>query len=405
MIPFVLDPSGKCSSCSEDATQSEIIRCEKCKKSYHALCTSAADKHEAICNQSLLKIWHQGSTKNNFKWFCDVCLTEKEHCEQSDLQTQLYILVQKVNELTDEVKEIKSSVVEKHDGEVSVLQEESVNAVRYPNYGGPWSNTKNVENLKASLMVKATADKNSSVTLENIEKIVVQNKIPVSRVGVSTNGNTYIHCPTKAARDKLMPLLGEDLPAETVQTLKEKLPSISIVGITKEVSKEDLLLQICNQNEYISELIKQGNVFNILFVKSPSEGYTNYQVVVRVSPAIRNAIAARKNRLFLGVTALKVFDRFYVKRCNKCNCFGHYKSDCPNTTMCGYCMSKDHESNNCPLKASERSADFNCSNCHKAGLEHVGHSALWFNCPSYKTAQKRLQSSIPYYESVKNLKI
>ena len=126
--------------------------------------------------------------------------------------------------------------------------------------------------------------------------------------------------------------------------------------------------------------------------------------MVRVSPAIRDAISARKNRLFLGVTSCKVYDRFYVKRCNKCNCFGHYKSDCPNSVLCGYCMSKDHESHCCPLRSSESSTNFKCSNCQNAGLDHEGHSALWFNCPSYKMAQKRLQSSIPYYESIKNLR-
>ena len=402
MASFELDVSGKCYSCSKDATQSEIITCATCKKSYHALCSSIVNKHDGICNSSFLKLWQTPSTKMNFKWYCDACLTDKENCEHSDMQTQLYILINQVKELAKEVKELKDGVYKPNGATNS--ETESTGVLQSPSYSGAWSNLKSVESLKSSLMVKPVSNDKTPVALDNIERIVVKNKIPVSRVGVAANGNTYIHCPNRAARDKLIPLLETDLPQETVQPLKEKLPSITIVGITKEVSKEDLLLQICNQNEYISELIKTGNVFNILFVKAPSEGYKNYQVVVRVSPAIRDAISARKNRLFLGVTSCKVYDRFYVKRCNQCNCFGHYKSDCPNSVLCGYCMSKDHESHCCPLRSSESSTNFKCSNCQKAGLDHEGHSALWFNCPSYKMAQKRLQSSIPYYESIKNLR-
>ena len=148
--------------------------------------------------------------------------------------------------------------------------------------------------------------------------------------------------------------------------------------------------------------MNNGHTFKILFIKPPHGKFMHHQVVALVSPEIREVISTHGNRLYIGLISAKVCDRFYVKRCNKCNCFGHYKSDCPNTTVCGFCMSKDHESHNCPLKTSGSTTDYKCSNCHKAGLDHVGHSALWFNCPSYKNAQKRLQSSIPYYEGLKN---
>lgn len=414
---FTIDLTGKCSSCSNNAAPAEIISCESCKKIFHALCPSVVNKQDGICNISFLKLWHSGSKKSNFKWYCDPCLTHMEHSQFSDFQTKFFTLIEKVNDLTNEVKSL-SGTVGKQNESITVLNSEIASlkslknddgkngessnvAFTSPLYGGSWSNPKSVQNLKASLVVKPVSTE-SPINIASIEKIAVKHRIPVSRVGVASNGNTFVHCPTKAARDKLQPLLTSDLPEQTVMALKDKMPSISIAGITKEVSKEELLIQICNQNEYISDLIGQGNEFKILFVKAPSAGYSNYQVVVRLSPSIRSAIASRNNRLFLGLTTCRVHDRFYVKRCNKCNCFGHYKSDCTNSTACGYCMKDDHESIDCPLRNSKDTSVFKCSNCHKAGLDHEGHSALWFNCPSYKSAQKRLQSSIPYYDSVKN---
>ena len=83
-----------------------------------------------------------------------------------------------------------------------------------------------------------------------------------------------------------------------------------------ELTKESVLDEIKSQNPEVSSLINSGNDFNIMFVKK--DFHEKYTVVARVSCAIRNVIKANRNRLFIGLTSCKVYDRFYIKRCNNC---------------------------------------------------------------------------------------
>ena len=106
------------------------------------------------------------------------------------------------------------------------------------------------------------------------------------------------------------------------------------------------------------------------------------------------------NRVYFGLSSCRVFDRFYVKRCNQCQEFGHYKDTCNNPVTCAYC-GEGHSSESCHLKECTDASKFSCANCKKADKEHSGHTAFAFNCPSYIAAQKRLRSTIPYYDSVK----
>ena len=79
--------------------------------------------------------------------------------------------------------------------------------------------------------------------MESIRKIDVSNNIPVTKVGVSTKGNTFIHCPSAEIQDKLKSHLTK-IPNQTVHAIKDKLPSISITGITQPIVKDNLVTEI-----------------------------------------------------------------------------------------------------------------------------------------------------------------
>ena len=185
--------------------------------------------------------------------------------------------------------------------------------------------------------------------MESIRKIAVNNKIPVNKVEVSSKGNTFIHCPSAEIRDKLESHLTK-VPNQTVHTIKDKLPSISITGITQPIEKDNLVTEIGIQNPHIQELLDQDHTFKILFVNKPRGDYKHYQVVAYVSPEIRDLIGKHGNRLHIGLESVRVYDRFYVKRCNRCNLFGHYKESCDKTISCGLCSTENqHETQACPL--------------------------------------------------------
>ena len=124
--------------------------------------------------------------------------------------------------------------------------------------------------------------------------------------------------------------------------------------------------------------------------------------MVRVSPAIRDAIHNHWNKLNIGATCVRVHDRFYIKRCNRCNKFGHYKDKCSEASSCGTCTSEVHETDVCPNKNKEGTAHLKCINCKKAKEQFHGHSASYYKCPTYLLAQKKLKSNTPYYQAAKN---
>ena len=262
-----------------------------------------------------------------------------------------------------------------------------------------WSNENRVKNIKASLVIRnkpgCTENSNKEADLQKLKTLAISNRIPVSRVGFDTNGNTFIDCPSVTDRNKLQPLIASDFVHKEVTAVKEKFPCISIVGIEDEVTKSNLVMQLTKQNPKIETLVNAGEEFTVLFVKSTHSGYN---AVARVSPKIRTAIRSERNRIFHGVTCCKVYDRFHIKRCNNCQGYGHFKDDCTKSSCCAYCTG-NHDSQQCNLKDCE-DTEHSCVNCKTAGKDDfTGHTAFSWKCPTYIAAQTRLKSTIPYYET------
>ena len=136
-----------------------------------------------------------------------------------------------------------------------------------------------------------------------------------------------------------------------------------------------------------------------MYTRSPNKEGINtkyHQIVARVSEDIRKAIKTNRDKLFVGVSSYRVVDRFYVKRCNQCQQYGHYEKDCENEACCGYC-SGPHLSVNCQKEKNDHE-QHKCVNCEKSKKEETQHSAMWYKCPTYLEMQKKLKKTIPYYQ-------
>ena len=176
----------------------------------------------------------------------------------STMEERFDKLVDLVTELSAEVKSLKSSAV--------VLAVRDQVSIECPAPATPplsvWSNEKRVKNIKASLVIKNkpgnTSASDKDADLVKLKALAVSNKIPVSRVGFDSNGNTFIDCPSETDRNKLQPLLANDFADKDVSAVKEKLPCISIVGIEDEVTKSNLVTQLAKQNPKVDALVNAG---------------------------------------------------------------------------------------------------------------------------------------------------
>ena len=109
MAQFEVDHQGKCSSCVQAVPGAELICCSICKKYFHAQCTSV-DKSTFVCNASLLKTFKTASTSENFKWFCDSCLTAWETKKVATAEDKLSDLIEKVEKIAVNVGNLNKSV-------------------------------------------------------------------------------------------------------------------------------------------------------------------------------------------------------------------------------------------------------------------------------------------------------
>ena len=406
---MVLDLENKCSHCKSHVSAGDLLQCVDCSTAFHVKCPELR-QNEKPCTDTFLGLYYQKSTKKpNFTWRCDQCATDKDTAEK-------VILSQRVEQITRNVVSL-TSVINDIATKVDTLSSANTLLPGNPTIGNtspnPWDNRDTVQrirsSLKESIMVKPRDT--GKPDIKKIEKIVDENNLHVHSIGVSHVGNTIINCSAESAKTLQEKLKEDDeIKHHDIQPLQELLPSISIVGVTatewetaaKETQEryDTFTQKLRDKNDFLDTLITQGETFKILFMKPPGGKYANYQIVARVSPTVRDAIHAKYNRLFIRAISVRIHDRFYVKRCFKCNGFGHYTAGCKSTDVsCGICSENTHESINCPHKLQQGTTHHKCINCKKAGNPaYIDHNAAYHKCPAYLAAQKKLKLNISYYQ-------
>ena len=408
---FQLDIQGKCQTCLAKANNSEMIRCDTCQFYFHAICDSVDGNSDGIAKKTHLNLHKQASTKKNFLWKCDRCLTISEHNEAASVKEMVKDLIDRFanleNQLQTQVSQlelqvsthIKSQVSEEfkkltasQSEEFQKLNDSVSNKVPDPVESVPsvWNNNQKLEEIKSALLIKSKDG--VPVNSDSVKQIMRENGIPVKKMVVTSTGDTFINLPNKQSRDKLKPLI----PATNdVVELKSKLPTVNLHDVTEDLSKDQIRQSLCSQNEVIGNLVNAGEELTVIYTRQPPHGKDFYKVTVRVSPKIRNAMKTMGDRVYLSSGTCKIKDSFHIRRCNKCQSYGHYADKCNPTTpvACGYC-GENHKSSDCGIKA--RPEEYKCCNCAVAGIASVDHSTFNLECPAYKIEQDKLKSSISY---------
>ena len=255
--------------------------------------------------------------------------------------------------------------------------------------------------LKRSVLIVQSQDPSlKKVNCEHVDKIIAENSIHVDKKYENKKGETVYVCPTENDRKMLNQKIGDGLPLVKRHQPPERQPTISVANICQQYEECELQNIILHAHPSIKSLVDHGDTFSVLKVKKQLKNETKYQATIRVSNSIRKIIEGQGDRLYICSYSCKVFDQFHVKRCNHCQCLGHYKADCqaikaPPT--CGHC-SKNHPSETCPERTINGFLPCcsNCSNGKFDGEKHT-HSAFDRNCPSYVAEQNRLKKTITYY--------
>ena len=158
---------------------------------------------------------------------------------------------------------------------------------------------------------------------------------------------------------------------------KKMLPKMTLLDVPPSLHDSEIISGILDKNPQIKELLNAGHTLTLVFSRV-RDG--KKMAVLKMSPDIHNAIPCSGNRVFLGPTSCRTFDRFWTTHCRHCQKFGHTKNRCPakNTSpTCSFCAGP-HASLDCPDKSVLK-----CVNCPPLGspAERCHHSASSLDCP------------------------
>ena len=91
MAEIVKIGNGGCASCKETPPVESVVECRGCKSKFHVVCDAAGNDNQQG-SKTMVKTFNAASTKTNFMWFCNICLTnyekamvEKKLCFNYDL--------------------------------------------------------------------------------------------------------------------------------------------------------------------------------------------------------------------------------------------------------------------------------------------------------------------------------
>lgn len=159
-----------------------------------------------------------------------------------------------------------------------------------------------------------------------------------------------------------------------VKLTELRKPKIKIVGMSEELSSEEIIRKLKAQNE----LLKHSEL-KIVHKYVGLKGF--HSAVLEVEIDIFSKLM-EAGRVFVDFDSCRVVEDLQVMRCFKCCQFYHKGRDCKNKLACHNC-GKEHETANCDHQ------DKNCVNCklavetYKVSLD-TNHSAYDRNCPMFK---------------------
>ena len=430
LSPRVIDSSGKCSTCKKSAVNC-YVTCLFCKAKFHAYdCTSES---QDLCKQSFYKLFKPLTEKSgvnshrpgNFKFICDPCLTGFEHSQVKTNEDHLNEIKLKVSSLEDGMDKVKklllaSSAVSTPTVAKNQLISDSSTSIHLDSVAANWNDTGKTNSMIETLKINSTKDtdvsniqpptfvnhvktqpksiliinKNDSASIDKenmmvVNRTMIKEKLSITKSFKNKLGNTVLVCDSVEKRNRLRDEISKNIPDISLKAPPPSQPVIAVVGFDNEFTIGEFKEAFVNQNHFVSDFISLGNGqleqhVNHLSTKPLKNNNNLFQALVRVSPELRELLKKFNDKIIIGSTRCRIYDRYNLKRCNKCFKFGHFAAKCTaETANCGFCA-ESHETSVCPNKSSSNPVCINCQQSTSHNHES-NHPAYSFDCPVYKS--------------------
>ena len=378
---FKIDDVGHCKSCGKVPAPGETVQCYACREIIYALC-SEANTDNRVATKTMVSAFLLPSTKSNFMFYCDVCLTKFEISKADDDSKRVDILEGKIEGIDQQLGKIMELLTTSKAPYTPKVNNQSVPKLPKDNI---WADARRLESIKApqpkaALVISKDADLNKNKANHNvIEQIVMDNEIPLTNSHKNESGDIVLICENREARDTLKTLVQNTDSGITMTSPKAKLVPISIVGLPRNCSKEDAVKMFVMQNQFIKKFSAVNKIeehINIHLIKPLNNKPDMFQIFASVSPVLRDGLRINKDKVVIGLSPCKVYDRKLVRRCNNCQHFGHFAKECPTSDepKCGKCA-ENHRTDLCTSEVRK------CVNCIRNNLLDTNHAAFYYKCP------------------------
>ena len=404
---FELNKEGMCTACEEVSLEAEYVHCAICDKKFHVVCPEAKND-DKWATKSMIATYKSPSTKKNFMFLCNCCLTTFE-TNRADLDGQRLRKMERnmdvINKELQDIKELLSKNIASTFASTSPKDSPRNNidqssAVKMNPVSNIWHDTERLASVKAKptesvLVVNKASDPMLDKANTNlVENLVIESRLPVRNAFKNKSGNLIVVCESEESRDELKEKVSANSNNIEMKTPKENRPSVSIVGLSNKYEKEEVVELLQKQNYFLAQFSESNDInehIKVYAVKPLRGNQDVFQAFARVSPVIRQGFKTYNDKVTIGLSNCKIYDQYHVKRCNNCQEFGHFYKDCPNAEapVCAKC-GKNHSTKDCT------SITFHCVNCAKAEIpdNESQHRSDDPNCPSVRKQQDKIKNTL-----------
>ena len=272
--------------------------------------------------------------------------SSQNQANDSDTNAKVGLLEQRVNGLSESITELKDLFVNSLKN-LNVIDHSSTPNHSSPTLPPPKPLFSTVVSKPSVLIVKDDPKGTFAKDETSVDDMLLQESIKINKSRKKPDGSTVFVCSNANEREKLQKKLATTYPEIKTHQPAEIIPTISIANIPIKHQKDNLKELFMIGNPEIKALVNQNEEFIVLAAKPQLRDKTKQQAIVRVSNNIRKAIELQGNRQ-TGANSCNIYDHFYIKRCNRCQKFNHFKAECKaKHPTCGHC-SNDHDSEKCP---------------------------------------------------------
>lgn len=421
---------GDCNKCRSLLGDAEILKCDGiCGKKYHLGCVGSKG-----ISQTFFKTYKEN---DYFVFLCTTCRNTKvsylsevfgkilnmlviqderlnrqgveiskitETYEESrfgesdmkDLKNTILDLQKTVTQdiklFETEVKEFKKNESKNSEELTTVLEEVKValknsDGLKTSKKGLTFADKVKYMNNEPMVIVTPKNVQDNKKTKEDLKNVIDPANIQMNHARDLSKGGLAISCSSSGASIELQKLAMEKMGVNYEVKLTElKKPKIKIIGMSEELTHEEIVTKLKAQNEFL----KSAEIT----VVHKYVGLKGYHTAVLEVEGDTFSKLLDAGRVFIDFDSCRIIEDLHVMRCFKCGEYYHKGKECQNKIACQKC-GLEHDTATC------NSTFIKCVNCIKAVTTYkvtldVNHTAYDKNCPMYKRKMMMARKRISY---------